>query len=179
MARVYFPQQASLRLSGSVQQQCIPRAAALAVLRKIPLPRGRTRDTLLNVGHLKNFILCASLVAIPWLTWAESYTFTTIDVPGARGSDATGLNDAGQIVGSFWDDLSIHAFLRSSDVTITTFDVPGAYHSTVANAINDVGRSQVGSTRVWRRMVATPGGSDRPPLPDQTSPRPSSGRGPG
>src|SRR5215510_9927254 len=42
---------------------------------------------------------------------AAAYTFTTIDFPGSSGTIAKGINDAGQIVGSFNGDA--HGFLAS------------------------------------------------------------------
>jgi hypothetical protein len=44
------------------------------------------------------------------------YIFTTLDAPGARfGTDAFGINDAGQIVGCFTDaGFTLHGFLLSS-----------------------------------------------------------------
>ena len=36
------------------------------------------------------------------------YSFTTIDVPGALSTGASGINDSGQIVGTFTDALGLH-----------------------------------------------------------------------
>jgi hypothetical protein len=45
-------------------------------------------------------------------TYAASYTFTTIDVPGFRWTVAEGLNGAGDIVGSYLDvEGGQHGFL--------------------------------------------------------------------
>lgn len=71
--------------------------------------------------------------------WAVTYTFTTIEVPGATGTQAFGINDAGQIVGTFEDATFVpHGFLRDSGGGFTTLDVPGATR-TEASGINDAG----------------------------------------
>jgi uncharacterized membrane protein len=47
-------------------------------------------------------------------------TFTTIDVPGASGSFGTqayGINNSGQIVGSFQDATGVHGFLGTPVAT--------------------------------------------------------------
>jgi hypothetical protein len=67
-------------------------------------------------------------------------SYTTLDVPGAAQTILNGINDAGQIVGSF----SMvgypypHAFVMSGG-SHTTLDVPGAI-STTAYGINDAGQ---------------------------------------
>jgi uncharacterized membrane protein len=59
--------------------------------------------------------------------------------PGAAGTDASEINDAGQIVGDFVFSVGgIHGFLKDG-ATFTTIDVPGA-NDTFANGINDVGQ---------------------------------------
>jgi len=64
---------------------------------------------------------------------------TSFDVPGARDTAAFGINNAGQIVGT-WDEgipgIS-HGFLKYRD-TLLSFDYPGAL-STSATGINDSG----------------------------------------
>ena len=57
---------------------------------------------------------------------AAAYGFTQIDVPGATSTGASGINDAGQIVGSFVDSAGItHGFLDTGG-SFTQLDVPGA-----------------------------------------------------
>ena len=66
---------------------------------------------------------------------AFGLTFTTIDVPGAIRTLATGINASGNIVGWFQDPKGIiHGFLLSEG-RFTTIDAPGATH-TVALGIN-------------------------------------------
>jgi uncharacterized membrane protein len=62
----------------------------------------------------------------------------TIDVPGVRDTGALAINNAGQIVGVFFDPKGIgHGFL-DVDGTLSTIDFPGAFF-TDARGINDAG----------------------------------------
>ena len=63
---------------------------------------------------------------------------TLIDVPGATGTEAFGINNAGQIVGEFQDASGFHGFLDSGG-SFTTIDVPGAT-TTAASGINNNGQ---------------------------------------
>jgi probable HAF family extracellular repeat protein len=81
--------------------------------------------------------------------------FTTIDVPGAP-TQALGLNDRGQVVGTYIDaGGAFHGFLLDKG-TYTTIDVPGALQSTAVD-INARGQTTgfyldaVGTTRVYLR----------------------------
>jgi hypothetical protein len=67
--------------------------------------------------------------------WADVvYSFTTIDVPGATGgTSANGINNSGQIVGSFSDASGSHGFIDTGG-SFTTIDVPGATGGTSASA---------------------------------------------
>jgi|LQYC01.1.fsa_nt_gi hypothetical protein len=58
---------------------------------------------------------------------AYEYTFTTIDYPGANGTVANDSNNAGQIVGYYWDsNKSIpYGFLYNGS-TFIILDYPGA-----------------------------------------------------
>jgi probable HAF family extracellular repeat protein len=78
--------------------------------------------------------LCRSLST----AHAASYTFTTLDVPGARATQAFEINDSGQIVGWFSDGTRNHGFLTDG-ATFTPIDVPGAMH-TFAFGINTAGQ---------------------------------------
>jgi uncharacterized membrane protein len=70
-------------------------------------------------------------------------TFTTIDVPGALGTTARGINPEGDIVGFYLNDTGFHGFLFSSGV-FATIDAPGATLFSTAFSINPEG-SIVGS----------------------------------
>jgi probable HAF family extracellular repeat protein len=55
---------------------------------------------------------------------ADSFGFTTIDDPSATGdTEARGINNSGQIVGTFFDATGAHAFLDTAGV-FTTIDYP-------------------------------------------------------
>jgi hypothetical protein len=75
-------------------------------------------------------VLLSTLVAAQ----DASYTFTTIDVPGATVTLAYGINNSSQIVGEFGDDSENPGFLKDGD-TFTTLEVPGAI-ATLAYGIN-------------------------------------------
>ena len=71
---------------------------------------------------------------------ADSFSFTTIDVPGATDTYAFGINDSGQIVGFFREaGKRGHGFLRARMGAFTTIDVPGAA-TTSALKINRAGQ---------------------------------------
>src|SRR6516225_8913297 len=98
------------------------------------------------------------------------YTFTTIDVPGARETFPNGINDAGQIVGYYYG----HGFLLDVDGSYTTIDVPGA-HGTYAFGINASGQivGQIISD-IWHGLLLDVDGSyttiDVPGAPGATLP---------
>lgn len=69
---------------------------------------------------------------------AATYTFTDLQVPGASLTTPIGLNDKGEVVGSYQDAAGgLHGFLLSHG-SYTTLDYPGAT-STTASGINDAG----------------------------------------
>jgi len=73
-------------------------------------------------------------------TSADSYSFTTVDVPGATNTNATGINNRGQIVGFYHDASGDHGFVLSSDRrTFTTIDNPAGIGVTSLQGINDDG----------------------------------------
>jgi probable HAF family extracellular repeat protein len=69
-------------------------------------------------------MLALTLSILPTAAEAQpAYTFTTIYVPGSTGTVANGVNDAGQIVGTFSDSSGGHGFLYSGGV-YTTLNAP-------------------------------------------------------
>jgi len=84
----------------------------------------------------------AAILVIGALAWTSraNAIFTTVDAPGAaNGTSASGINDRGQIVGSYSDAAGKnHSFLLD-DGTFTTIDFPGAV-CTQAIGINDRGQ---------------------------------------
>src|SRR6185437_892631 len=65
--------------------------------------------------------------------------FSVIAVPGADFTIPGGINNAGQIVGSFVNDNDQHCFLKSSSV-FTSFDVLPHAGPTLATDINNAGQ---------------------------------------
>ncbi len=75
------------------------------------------------------FFLCITIsgvVSLPAAGLADSFSWTTIDVPGATLTWPLGINLAGEIVGEYFDSNGVvHGFLLSHG-RFTTIDVPGA-----------------------------------------------------
>ncbi|APW59991.1 PEP-CTERM sorting domain-containing protein [Paludisphaera borealis] len=70
---------------------------------------------------------------------AAHYTFTTIDVPGARDTEVVGINNHGQLTGAYFDLAGFsHAFVYSNGV-FTTIAPPPGNQFFGARAINDAG----------------------------------------
>src|SRR6516162_8884849 len=95
---------------------------------------------------------CGLLILGLFLAMAEpgqgqpTYAFSTLDVPGASFAfgllNANGINDSGQIVGTYGGGAGINGFLLDQG-RYTTLDVPGAnsgYDGTQANGINALGQ---------------------------------------
>lgn len=74
----------------------------------------------------------------PQQSLAESYAFRTIDVPGAGATTVNGINNHGDVVGTFVQDGIGYGFLFDGE-TFTTLTFPGA-KSTMAKGINDAGQ---------------------------------------
>jgi len=68
----------------------------------------------------------ASIVGAASAVQAQQFTYEVLDVPGSSWTDAQGLNDLGQIVGTYGDASdATHGFLASAG-SFTTLDHPGA-----------------------------------------------------
>ncbi|HXF75119.1 MAG TPA: hypothetical protein VNN13_03425 [Methylomirabilota bacterium] len=71
-------------------------------------------------------------------------TYLDIDHRNAAATYDTyayGINDAGRIVGWYWDAESVsHGFIRSPEGIFTTFDVPN-HSGLMAEAINNSGQA--------------------------------------
>jgi probable HAF family extracellular repeat protein len=63
---------------------------------------------------------------------------TTLEVPGSRSTGVSGINDSGQIVGSYFDSSTDHSFLFENGSYIT-LDVPGS-SQTSPTGINAAGQ---------------------------------------
>jgi uncharacterized membrane protein len=84
-----------------------------------------------NLGHLTGFCDTGSFLD----TGGSISIFTA----GGIFTQANGVNDLDQVVGTYEDAMSnFHGFLRNPNGAITPFDVPGA-SSTFASGINDAG----------------------------------------
>src|SRR5437762_1281167 len=94
----------------------------------------RTHSITLGSGLVAlSLSLCVSSQA------RAGYVYTTLDAPGSTLTQAFGINDSGQIVGSYRPADGIdHGFLLRGG-TYTPIDVPGAY-SSPAFGINDSGQ---------------------------------------
>ncbi len=96
---------------------------------------------------MKRLVPCLLfLAAISLFSWASAahatkYHFTTIDFSGASGTLASDINDAGQIVGFYYESAVVwHGFLLSGGVyTPINVTFPGAYN-TAAQGINKTGQ---------------------------------------
>src|SRR5437660_1241498 len=113
---------------------------------------------------LRCLSLVSFLIGLSATSWATTYTFTTIDVPGAVFETAAGgINNAGQIVGRFVSSSTFtetdHGFLDSAG-TFTTIDVPlpGAFF-TEPLGINDAGEivGRIIDSNVFHGFLRTAG----------------------
>jgi uncharacterized membrane protein len=102
-----------------------------------PLARLLVRSSVL--GRL----LALSMAALV-LTYGEgaSAQYTTLDHPDAVfRTEAYGINDRGQIVGSYLDaNINFHGFVLSKGVYTTLDDLNGVVGTTSAQGINDQGQ---------------------------------------
>ena len=76
---------------------------------------------------------------------ATAYAFTTINVPGASYTAAHGINDLGQIVGTYRNSSGAHSFL-STGGTFTTIGAPAtnsAYPLGIKPAANHISASSI------------------------------------
>ena len=113
------------------RQTPLRRSSALLHLSKWRRDILQTKQVLPIVALLSHAALCAQ-------------TIVTIDVPGADGTTASAINDAGVTAGSYGDsNFASHGFLRDLTGAIATFDVPGAgtadAEGTFASSINGGG----------------------------------------
>ena len=72
-------------------------------------------------------ILAGLVMGVPVGAWAQTYTFTTIDVPGAFYTQLWGINNAGQI--ALWLPLRTHNVIVRADPVNTDADGDGVADS--------------------------------------------------
>jgi probable HAF family extracellular repeat protein len=70
--------------------------------------------------------------------YAASYSYTSIDYPGASGTRAYGINDAGTVVGYYADASGVWHGFSLSGGSYTSLDYPGAQFTEV-HGINNAG----------------------------------------
>lgn len=71
-------------------------------------------------------------------SWAVSYTYSNIQVPGSTGTSPTGINNKGEVVGNYQSSNGVFGFVLSNG-TYTTISCPSATTGTFAVGINDNG----------------------------------------
>jgi serine/threonine protein kinase len=80
----------------------------------------------LNSGVVVGYNVDSNWVAHGFIRSAHG-EYTMIDIPGAAGTQAFGVNDEGTAVGWWFDAKGMyHGYLRDAYGKFTTFDVPGA-----------------------------------------------------
>lgn len=70
---------------------------------------------------------------------AKSFSFVTIDVPGAPGTSVAGINGSGEVAGTYNDSTGPHGFVDDEGI-FTIINAPGASAGTFAFGINDGGK---------------------------------------
>jgi len=82
----------------------------------------------LNSGAIVGYYVDGNSVAHGFIRSAHG-KYTTIDVPGAAGTQAYGINDEGTAIGWWFETNGVyHGYLRDDHGDFTYFDVPGARH---------------------------------------------------
>jgi hypothetical protein len=71
--------------------------------------------------------------------WADEMVFTSIDYPGAAHTMLYGINNAGRIIGDFYDRLGNEKAFLTDGYTYTSIDNPDHGGNTYAFGINDSG----------------------------------------
>jgi len=80
---------------------------------------------------------------------ARAYSFTSLDVPGATATEAYGINDAGSVVGSYYDATGWYSFTYNGS-SYSSLNVPGAT-AAIAYGIKTQGV-------LWDRTMTPQGG---------------------
>jgi uncharacterized membrane protein len=65
-------------------------------------------------------------------------SLTTFDFPGAERTEPTAINDAGLIVGTWYDGVATHGFLMQFPSTFISYDIPDTIN-TILTGINNNG----------------------------------------
>jgi hypothetical protein len=97
------------------------------------------------------------VIGIPGLSHGISFTYSSLDYPGASQTFASGINDSGQVVGIYEDATGWHGFLLSGG-SYSSLDYPGASY-TSAYGINDAGQvvGEYGDATGWHGFLLSGG----------------------
>ena len=83
------------------------------------------------------------LTAFTTLAWSDTFTFVTIDDPLAdnnrNGTTVTGINNVGQIIGTYFTGMGTLGFLDNGGVFTTISDPNQFLQATLPTGINDSG----------------------------------------
>lgn len=85
---------------------------------------------------LSSIAFAATWIALGILNPSAFADFITFDVPGATATSAYGINDRGQVAGTYFDASGGHGFIRDADGIFTTFDAPGGTINSVTGINN-------------------------------------------
>lgn len=118
------------------------------------------------VKNLKShLIIMCFLITIASTAYGTTYTYTTLDVPGAAATYPTGINNSGVIVGTYGDASAIYPFIYEGGQLQYGPMVPGAGYYQYFTGINNFG-SIVGyyslSTLPYTRGFLDVGGTFTP-----------------
>jgi probable HAF family extracellular repeat protein len=90
---------------------------------------------------MRSIFLMGLFAGLASFAFAGSFTFTTIADPSATSSTSPyGINNAGQVIGSFFSDGTDYGFLYSGGTYTTVSDPLAGSGGTVAYGINDAGQ---------------------------------------
>lgn len=96
-----------------------------------------------TAGQILGYLRDSTGVYRSVLRSLDGREWTEIAVPGASETFASGLNNRGEVVGSYTDREGIHSFLRTATGTYNTFDIPGPTGAVgtkpTPRAVNDYG----------------------------------------
>ncbi len=91
-----------------------------------------------KISLLSVLSLACILTILSGPTFAQSFTFTSIDVPGASLTAAEGISPGGAVAGLYTDSAGTHGFVLRGAVFSPPIDYPGAI-STDARGISPTG----------------------------------------
>ena len=102
-------------------------------------------------------VLSAALMSTAAIAVADTYT--SIDVPGAISTDASGINSSGEIVGTYTDARDIVHGFRLDRGVFVTIDHPGATNTTAISIDNrgDVAGFFLDSANHWHGFLLSGG----------------------